>query len=842
MLADANQGMHAPGPPRFTAVGEFVELAPREPDPDAREQYRWRLVDSPADSRAIVGDAVFEFLPDVAGTYRFELDSPESTYTQTVRAFPSELTETTLELPFDRLPVDPDELDSISVVGPFNDQLVGRDRPRRADDRFVLDVALPPGNHSYGFCLDDDLTRQIHDGITIPGPGRPRCRLDGDVVHKTVEKTATDAGDDVDTDGTDVDSDTAESGNDADDHGVDRELTTEPTLVVTANVSAAPDSAVDDAALSVEFLVDDRDAVADEAVTIDGRTLEIPLSAIAGRVRIHAVAVGERRSVADTLDVRLPAPPENREASTPDSTGARTEGATGAAGNTVGAGDTDNEPVVNYYHTNDPPAWAESPTVYEIFVRSFAGETLPATFEELERRLPYLSSLAIDVLWLTPVLASPTDHGYHITDYFSTAADLGDRAAFESLVDACHERNIRVVFDLVINHTSRDHPAFQFHSAGVPGYEAYYDRVPRERDATDVDWAGDDAPEFYFNWQRIPNLNYESLDVRRWMLDVVDEWADVVDGFRCDVAWGVSRGFWKEVRDRVPDDFLLLDETIPRDPLYHEAAFQMHYDTTLYGTLRDIGAGNAPAHDIFDAVDDARWQGFPESAAHLRYIENHDEPRYLDEYTEAALRAAAAATFTLPGAPMIYYGQERGMTDDRGPMKWYNGDSDLTEFHRSLSTARRDYPVLKTGDIEPLSVSVAFAGDSSANTDHADGLLVDAQQIGDDVEADETDTDTVDTTDPTGETDSTHPDDITIDDDPFHVAAFARENDEERVLVVLNFAEEPRTVRLPEAVEPVDLRTNSPLRMRYDPSDERAVYVVVDSVVICRSADPNEAW
>jgi len=87
-----------------------------------------------------------------------------------------------------------------------------------------------------------------------------------------------------------------------------------------------------------------------------------------------------------------------------------------------------------------------------VYVRAFAGETLPTTFHEIERRVPYLEHLGVDVLWLTPVLASPTEHGYHVTyhvtDYVRTAADLGSRAAFESLVDACHDVGIRVLFDL----------------------------------------------------------------------------------------------------------------------------------------------------------------------------------------------------------------------------------------------------------------------------------------------------------------------------------------------------------------------------------------------------------
>ncbi|MFB6292981.1 MAG: alpha-amylase family glycosyl hydrolase [Halonotius sp.] len=782
--------MSAPGPPRFVAVGETVTLAPRAPDPDA--DYRWQLVDAPSESRVSVSDEpVIEVTPDTPGTYWFELDAPDGTYTQRVRAFPHCRTAVELELPFDDVPDEIEVVDAVSVVGSFNNQLVGRDRPRRDDDRFVLDAELPPGEHHYGFCFNDDLTQQVHESVTIPGPGRPRCRLETEVVDET--------------------------------------------LVVTADPTAAPDSEHDEGDLAVEFVVDDRDAVPDAAVETDDRTLRVPVADLPDRTRIHAVAVGDRHSVADTVDVRR-------------------------------SGDD-----ITVRYPNEPPAWAESPTVYEIFVRSFAGETLPATFAEIERRIEYLESLSVDVLWLTPILASPTDHGYHITDYFSTADDLGDRAAFESLVERCHEAGIRVVFDLVINHTSRDHPAFQLHSAGVEGYADHYERVPRDRDGTGIDWAGEGAPEFYFNWQRIPNLNYGSLAVRDWMLDVVDEWAGLVDGFRCDIAWGVPHDFWKEVRERVPDDFLMLDETIPRDPRFHEGEFQMHYDSELHSTLRAVGRGAHPASAIFDALDDARWQGFPESAVHLRYVENHDESRYLDDCGEAALRAAAAATFTLPGAPLLYYGQERGMTSQRGPMKWHDGDTELTEFHRSLSQLREEYPVLKTGAVEPLSVGVvdtatgleATDSDADQPVSDADATTtdgdVDAQPTGGDVDKQPTDADVDEQpTDGEGDAATTEPADadteatvdesgeatIRIDDDPSRVVAFAREDGDDRLLVVLNFSDDRQTVALPTAVGDTDLRTGTPLRKRYDPDEDAAdddgaddtpsEYVVVDDVVICR--------
>jgi Glycosidases len=360
------------------------------------------------------------------------------------------------------------------------------------------------------------------------------------------------------------------------------------------------------------------------------------------------------------------------------------------------------------------PAWADAPTVYEVYVRSFAGDTLATTFAEIERRLPYVEGLGVDALWLTPVLASPTDHGYHVTDYFETAADLGSRAAFESLVDACHAAGIRVIFDLVINHTSRDHPAFQLHAAGVEEYADHYRRADGAVDVTGIDWAeleGGATPEYYFDWGRIPNLNFDSPAVRTWLLSVVDEWAAVVDGFRADVAWGVPHGFWKEVADRVPDDVLLLDETLPHDPFYGEGEFDLHYDTSLYGTLDAVGAGRRSADAVADALDRGRWLGFDDPSAQLRYVENHDEDRYLASHGEAALRAAAAVTFTLPGAPMIYAGQERGNETTRGPFRWHDGDNALTAFHRRLSALRDAEPLLRSGRVDAAAAVDVVAGD-----------------------------------------------------------------------------------------------------------------------------------
>jgi len=685
--------MHHPGPPRFVHVGESVTLAPRAPDPDV--SFAWRLRDAPADSDVTVGDGpVVHLAPDVPGTYRLELDAPDGTHRQTVRAFPDPRKPA-------RFRVDPNDVDgdisaaeTASVIGQFNDFTMGVDRATREDGDWVLDVELPPGDHEGLFAFDDAFDPFASAEITVEGPGRPRVRLDG-----------------------------RREGGD---------------VVVPATADPAPDGSDPD----VEFHLDGRDDLSEADVAIEGDELRVPVDALSELARVHAVAVAERHGIADTLELSV----------APDD------------------GVTVDRPA-------DPPAWLRDASMYEIFVREFAGETVDTTFEEIERRVPYLEHLGIDVVWLTPVLESPTHHGYHITDMFDTADDLGTRAEFESLVDRLHEAGIRVVFDLVINHTSRDHPAFQLHRAGVPEYADHYERIPTEQDTSDVDWAGDDAPGHYFTWTRIPNVNFDSLAVREWMLDVVEEWAPVVDGFRCDVAWGVPHGFWKEVRERVKaenDDFLLLDETVPkRDAAFHENEFDFHYDADLYFALRDIGQGDAPADAIFDALTDTQRHGYPDEAVHMRYVENHDEDRYLEECGRDALPAAAAATFTLPGVPMIYYGQELDVEDSRGTMKWYDGDQDLTDFHRRLVSLRDDHPAIRTDGVDPVDVDVA-------------------------------------------------------EGDPDSVVAYERASDDERLVVVLNFGDEPATVAPAVAVDGTDLLSET------DVADGDSLRVA-DAVVLRRA-------
>ena len=678
--------MHHPGPPRFAAVGDEVELAPREPDPDRTAAYGWTLVSAPTDATATVGDdAVVTFEPDAAGLYRFRHDTPEGSETLTVRAFGA-----------DRQPGETET----------RQQYSGTEPPTTTDHTVpetdaTVAATDDPGS---GLARLDDET----------GPERPRL----DLTTHTDEAAG--------------------------------------ELVVAASVDGAADA-------TVEFLVDDRDDLPAAATTTADGQFRVDAAAVGDRLRIHAVAVADSYSVPAQVDVRRGDAPDTgstTDAGDPPDTGNTTdagdptEGTNAATVHTV-AGESFT--VTNPYA---PPAWALDAVVYEVYVRTFAGEQASdgdadTVFDRIRDRLDYLVDLGVDVLWLTPVLENDhAPHGYNITDFFEIAADLGGREAYERLIDAAHDRGLRVVFDLVLNHSARAHPFFM--DAYGEGDDVGVGEGSPNRDSDYYewyDWRDDGEPETYFEWEHIANFDFDSLAVRRHLLDAVDEWAALVDGFRCDMAWAVPNAFWQEIHDRLKThdaDFWLLDETIPYIPAFQAGLFDTHFDSTTAFQLREVGAGDAAADSLLDAVAERRRIGFPSYASFMLYAENHDESRYVQKCGREAALAAAGAVATLPGTPMLYAGQEIGQLGRRDALAWDEADEGLLDHYRRLLSVR--------GETDALA----------------------ARERLDRVE-------------------------YTVEDgDPGRVTAYAR-GGEDGVVVVLNFGDEPATVELTPAVGDVNL-------------------------------------
>ena len=669
--------MHHPGPPRFVAVGDEVELAPRDPDPAAT--YDWRLAAAPAGSAATLGDDPVEhFEPDAPGRYRVELAAPDGTHTLTVRAYPGHLRGTG--------PAD----------GPYG----------RSGDGTTETETTPAGDGESGDHRSGEAADAEGDAPAGPG-GRPRLSLSTEL--------------------------------------------TDESVVVRAEASGHPDGPETAGDLAVEFLLDDRDSLTRADVRVDGSELRIPRAALPELARVHAVAIGEHGfSVPDAVEVE------------------RT-----AAGEGVETADGDQVETRLPYH---PPDWARDATIYEVYVRTFPGQDADlagsdrTVFDALVDRLDYIAGLGVDTLWLTPVLENDhAPHGYNVTDFFAVAEDLGTRADYERFLDEAHDRGLNVLFDLVCNHSARAHPYFQAAVADPNSeYREWYE------------WRGESEPETYFEWEYIANFDFDHLPVRRHLLDAVAEWAPLVDGFRCDMAWAVPNGFWRELHDELKardPDFLLLDETIPYIADFQAGLFDEHFDSTTYAALRRVGRGDAPATDLLDAIDERGAAGFPEYAAFMLYAENHDETRYIVECGRSAAKAALGALFTLPGAPMVYAGQEFGQRGKRDDLAWEHADEDLRRHVERLANARHERPALGAdASLERLDVSV---------------------------ESGEVDAD--------------------------RIVAYRRLTDDDAVTVVLNFGTEPATVAV-DAATSTDVLTGEDLTT--EGTGSAGAVVSVDSVAV----------
>ncbi|WP_418285373.1 alpha-amylase MalA [Halorubrum sp. DTA46] len=560
--------------------------------------------------------------------------------------------------------------------------------------------------------------------------------------------------------------------------------------VVRATPKPNPASDLDADDLAVTFVIDDRDAATAVGegrrnprdvteIVDDGRELRFPVDAVPDRVRVHAVAVAHepgrepRVSVADAIAVERVGRDELP--------GADADGSPSDPDLTAPAG-----PRFEAVRLNQPPAWTESATVYEVYVRTFADCDTGETFEAIAERIPTIADLGVDTLWLTPVLQHDgKPHGYNIVDFFQTAADLGDRNEYEALIETAHDHGMRVLFDFVANHTARDHEWFR---------DAYQNPESPYRDR--YEWQASGEPGTYFDWELIANLNHTNLDVRRHLLDVVDEWAPLVDGFRCDMAWAVPDSFWRELRDRVKDidrEFLLMDETIPYIPGFHEGMFDVHFDATLYFQLRQVGRGAEPAATVLDAIDQRAEIGFPDHAGFLQYIENHDETRYRVECGDAAAAAAGAATMTLPGVPMVYAGQEIGQQGRRDAIAWDHAREEVRERYERLISVRDEHPALgPAGDLDRVGYHVA-SGDVSERPIVASGNI--------------------------------HPDDV---------VAFRRHTDEESLVVVLNFAPDEASVAVDIDHANTDLVTGEPCIVRDGDGTDR---IRVSDVAVVRAEE-----
>lgn len=394
--------------------------------------------------------------------------------------------------------------------------------------------------------------------------------------------------------------------------------------------------------------------------------------------------------------------------------------------------------------------WWKEAIVYQIYPRSFQdsdGDGI-GDLKGIIQRLDYIKSLGVDVVWLNPIYSSPNDdNGYDISDYRSIMKDFGTMEDFEALLAGLHQRGIKLVMDLVVNHSSDEHEWFkQSRSSRSSPYRNYYHwwnaengKPPYRYSLFDVAhdaWKYDTLTNAYYLHyfsQKQPDLKWENPALRQEVYDIMHFWARKgIDGFRLDAF-----------------QFAAKDTTYPAFPVGYEKEFVKYYamQGNLHGYLQEMhhevfskypvmsvaeGAGNSfeDAHNLVDAsrkelnmayafegVDLAKPEGY--SLARFKevftrwdsafatdgwlsvFLANHDQARMVSRFGNdaPAFRAASSkmlSTFimTMRGTPYVYYGDGLGMTNA--------SFKDVGEFRDVQTLNEFTYVKTKGGDEKAL--------------------------------------------------------------------------------------------------------------------------------------------
>lgn len=351
--------------------------------------------------------------------------------------------------------------------------------------------------------------------------------------------------------------------------------------------------------------------------------------------------------------------------------------------------------------------WFGEGILYEVFVRSFRdtnGDGI-GDLRGVMEGLDYIQSLGANIIWLMPIHPTTTYHGYDVVNYFEVNPEYGTMDDLQALIEEVHRRDMYIILDYIANHTSNAHRFF-IDSIGNPDSEHSHFYQWTNEDQTD--WRS------FANTRYLPEINFESLDARAYMVEVAQFWmdpngdGDLTDGFdglRCDVAIGPPLDFWAEVRagiQAVNPNAVLLAEAWLRSGIdlksYLETgdAFNAVFDFPTYHSIAadhdtdlDSLMSGAISGDFLELPINGAARLYPEGAHLVRFANNHDTNRIMSEVDGDVDRAKAVAVwlFSAPGTPMIYYGEEIGMFGSKGtgprvydeyrrePFDWYASES-----------------------------------------------------------------------------------------------------------------------------------------------------------------------
>lgn len=355
-------------------------------------------------------------------------------------------------------------------------------------------------------------------------------------------------------------------------------------------------------------------------------------------------------------------------------------------------------------------ASVDDAVIYEMFVPDFS----PAgTFRGAMARFDHLESLGVNTIWLMPIHPigkerAKTDIGplgspYSIRDFYAVNPDYGTEADFRAFVDAAHARDMRVIIDLVTNHTAWDHPWLDEHPEWYEDGPINGFTVPvMDGDTTD--------------WTDVVQLDYDNPELRAEMIAMMQYWVRTfnIDGYRADVAGLVPIDFWARAIDSleaVKDPVFMLAED--ESPAMHEAGFDLTYAWPFYSGMVETWQDGRSVSDLVETIESVE-DSLPPGALRMRFSTNHDETAWDAPPPELfggrrGSQAAFVLATTLPGVPLIYNGQELGIAEpvpffEATPYDWSaSPDSTLMSFYTAYMDVYTGSAALRSGTLDILT-------------------------------------------------------------------------------------------------------------------------------------------
>ena len=329
------------------------------------------------------------------------------------------------------------------------------------------------------------------------------------------------------------------------------------------------------------------------------------------------------------------------------------------------------------------PAWVPKAVIYEV---NFSVFSPTGDFKGVEARLPDLQRLGVTTVWLMPIhpigLIKSIGSPYCVRDYFGINPKLGTAEDLHRLVRAVHARHMKIILDIVANHTAWDNPLITTHPEFYK-HDAQGNIVSPNAD-----------------WKDVAGLDYHSPGLRAYMTGVLRYWlrAFDVDGYRCDSAGLLPTDFWEtasaEARKVKPDMLMLAEGD---QPDLQNRAFDLDYDWPLLGGIHAVLTKGDPATRL-QTILEGEHTRYPARALHMQISDDHDEERATVKYGPRGALTASALMLTLDGVPLLYNGMEVGDTGQK-PIAWEGArQAETFRFYQKMLALRRTHSALQQGE------------------------------------------------------------------------------------------------------------------------------------------------